>query len=63
MKKQEKVIIFSHENDIDGLGNIILGKIAFGEIEVYWHQMSIYLKQNLGITWKKGYYIIMIEFL
>ena len=34
MKKQEKVIIFSHENDIDGLGNIILGKIAFGEIEV-----------------------------
>lgn len=33
MIKQEKVIIFSHENDIDGLGNIILGKIAFGEIE------------------------------
>lgn len=33
MKKQERVIIFSHENDIDGLGNIILGKMAFGEIE------------------------------
>ena len=33
MKKQEKIIIFSHENDIDGLGNIILGKMAFGEIE------------------------------
>ena len=33
MIKQEKVIIFSHENDIDGLGNIILGKMAFGEIE------------------------------
>lgn len=33
MKKQEKTIIFSHENDIDGLGNIILGKIAFGKID------------------------------
>ena len=33
MIKQEKVLIFSHENDIDGLGNIILGKIAFGEIK------------------------------
>lgn len=33
MKKQERVIIFSHENDIDGLGNIILGKVAFEEIE------------------------------
>ena len=33
MKKQEKIIIFSHENDIDGLGSIILGKIAFGDID------------------------------
>ena len=33
MKKQEKVIIFSHENDIDGLGNIILGKMAFEDID------------------------------
>ena len=33
MKKKEKIILFSHENDIDGLGNIILGKMAFGEIE------------------------------
>ena len=29
----EKVIIFSHESDIDGLGNIILGKLAYGEID------------------------------
>lgn len=33
MGKQEKAIIFSHENDIDGLGSIILGKIAFGDID------------------------------
>ena len=33
MQKQEKIIIFSHENDIDGLGNIVLGKIAFGEVD------------------------------
>ena len=33
MGKQEKVIIFSHENDIDGLGNIVLGKIAFGDVD------------------------------
>ena len=33
MKKNEKVIIFSHESDIDGLGNIILGKIAFTDID------------------------------
>jgi hypothetical protein len=29
----EKCLIFSHESDIDGLGSIILGKIAFGEID------------------------------
>lgn len=33
MGNYKKVIIFSHENDIDGLGNIILGKIAFGNID------------------------------
>lgn len=33
MKKQEKIIIFSHENDIDGLGSIILGKIAFEDVD------------------------------
>ena len=30
---EEKIIILSHESDIDGLGNIILGKIAFKNIE------------------------------
>lgn len=29
----KKVIIFSHESDIDGLGSIVLGKIAFGDID------------------------------
>ena len=29
----EKVIIFSHESDIDGLGSIVLGKIAFNDID------------------------------
>ena len=29
----EKVIIFSHESDIDGLGSIVLGKLAFGNID------------------------------
>ena len=33
MKCKEKVIIFSHENDIDGLGNIVLGKMAFEDID------------------------------
>jgi len=33
MEKQIKVIIFSHESDIDGLGSIVLGKIAFGNID------------------------------
>ncbi len=28
-----KVIIFSHESDIDGIGSIILGKLAFGDID------------------------------
>lgn len=28
-----KVIIFSHESDIDGLGCVVLGKIAFGNID------------------------------
>ncbi|MBO5530798.1 MAG: hypothetical protein J5970_05305 [Bacilli bacterium] len=28
-----KVIIFSHESDIDGIGSIILGKLAFGNID------------------------------
>lgn len=28
-----KTIIFSHESDIDGLGSIVLGKIAFKEID------------------------------
>lgn len=31
--KNKKIIIFSHENDIDGLGNIILGKIAFEDVD------------------------------
>ncbi len=26
-------MIFSHESDIDGLGNIVLGKLAFKEID------------------------------
>ena len=46
MKKQEKIIIFSHENDIDGIGNIILGKIAFGEIDYV-------LASNVNILEKK----------
>ena len=29
----KKIIIFSHESDIDGLGNIVLGKVAFGDID------------------------------
>lgn len=29
----EKIIIFSHESDIDGLGCIVLGKLAFKEID------------------------------
>lgn len=29
----DKIIIFSHESDIDGLGSVILGKLAFGEID------------------------------
>ena len=33
MSKQNKVIFFSHENDIDGLGCVVLGKLAFGNIE------------------------------
>ena len=33
MENKKKVILFSHENDIDGLGSIILGKIAFGDID------------------------------
>ena len=35
MKKttKNKVIIFSHENDIDGMGSVILGKIVFNKIE------------------------------
>ena len=28
-----KVIIFSHESDIDGMGSIILGKLAFNEVD------------------------------
>ena len=31
--KMSKVIIFSHESDIDGLGCIILGRLAFNEID------------------------------
>ena len=33
MEKKKRIIIFSHENDIDGLGSIILGKLAFNEID------------------------------
>ncbi len=29
----DKIIIFSHESDIDGLGSVILGKLAFGVID------------------------------
>ena len=29
----EKIIIFSHENDIDGIGAVVLGKVAFGDID------------------------------
>lgn len=29
----EKIIIFSHENDIDGIGAIVLGKVAYGDID------------------------------
>ena len=28
-----KVIIFSHESDIDGMGSIVLGNITFGKID------------------------------
>ena len=28
-----KVIIFSHESDIDGIGSVVLGKLAFGNID------------------------------
>ena len=30
---EEKVIIFSHESDIDGMGGVILGKLAFNNIQ------------------------------
>ena len=33
MSQPLKVIIFSHESDIDGLGSIVLGKLAFDDIE------------------------------
>ena len=33
MENKKKIIIFSHESDIDGLGSIIIGKIAFGDID------------------------------
>lgn len=33
MSKQKRVIFFSHENDIDGLGCVVLGKLAFGDID------------------------------
>ena len=28
-----KIILFSHENDIDGMGSVILSKLAFGDID------------------------------
>ena len=28
-----KVLIFSHKNDIDGMGNVILAKLAFQEVD------------------------------
>ena len=28
-----KVLIFSHESDIDGLGNIVLAKLAFKDLD------------------------------
>ena len=31
---KEKVIIFSHESDIDGLGCVVLAKLAFCDVEV-----------------------------
>ena len=33
MDQKEKVIIFSHESDIDGLGSIVLGKLAYDDID------------------------------
>lgn len=33
MAGDRKIIIFSHENDIDGMGSIILGKKAFSDID------------------------------
>lgn len=33
MNKQERVLIFSHENDIDGIGNIVLAKITFKDVD------------------------------
>lgn len=28
-----KVVLFSHESDIDGLGNLVLAKLAFGDVD------------------------------
>ena len=32
-KSMKKIIIFSHESDIDGMGSIILGKLAFKDLD------------------------------
>ena len=42
-----KIKIFSHESDIDGLGNIVLGKIAFGEIEYELFYDPQHLKEKM----------------
>ena len=33
MVKQEKVLIFSHENDVDGMGCVVLAKLAFEDLD------------------------------
>ena len=44
-----KNIIFSHESDIDGIGNIILGKLAFDEIDY----LLIHDVNELEVTFRK----------
>ena len=42
----KKTIIFSHESDIDGMGSVILSKLAFSDVDIFLYHNPLNLEES-----------------
>ena len=43
-----KVLLFTHKNDIDGMGNAILANLAYEEVDYVFECTGVTYSQNTG---------------